>query len=72
MLATFPLTVKGLEALSPGFNFGNVILTLQNDIWSSFSLKKIDFNSSFCYAEVSSAVNIESSASVTQLKVLSL
>lgn len=28
MLATFPLTVKGLEALSPGFNFGNVILTL--------------------------------------------
>lgn len=40
MLATFPLTVKGLEALSPGFNFGNMILTLQNDIWSSFSLKK--------------------------------
>lgn len=32
MLATFPLTVKDLEALSPGFNSENVYIALQNHI----------------------------------------
>lgn len=62
MLATFPLTVKDLEALSPGFNSENVYIALQNHIWSCFSSKKskIDFNGSFSCADVSPAVNTES------------